>query len=169
MSAESEKEELETLIGESLEKLDSVLRHIENVRHNCEIVGRKLIEQGEIDLGKRLIANGLLHDNSKFFGVEWFHLDGDATKSKLEIAIAHHNSTNQHHPEYWLGIENMPRLYLAELVCDWSARASEFGTSIREWVVNGASERFGYKKGDKTYKAIMEFVDMLCDKPFKQK
>lgn len=158
-------------LADAIEKIDAILRHIENVRDNCTVLGKRLIEEGELELGKQLIAQGLCHDNSKFFGIEWANLDSSA-KTKLEVAILHHSSSpnNRHHPEAWDGgISEMPRLFLSEMVCDWAARASEFGTSLREWVENGASKRFGYEKGDKTYKAIMEFVDMLCDKPFKQK
>lgn len=156
-------------IQETLNKIDELLRHIENVRENCEVLGKKLIEGGEIELGKRLIVNGLKHDTSKFDGVEWLYLNDDTAKTKLELAVAQHNSTNAHHAEHWLGIENMPRIALAEMVCDWSSRAAEFGTSLREWVDEGAAKRFGYKKGDRVYRAIMEFVDLLHDKPFKQK
>jgi hypothetical protein len=162
-------EDLQGEIDSTLHKLEGVLRHLENVRDNCIILGKKLIESGEIDFGKRLIANGHTHDNSKFFGTEWEHLNDDSTKLRLEISVSHHNSTNPHHPECWGRIDDMPRLYIAEMVCDWKARSTEFGSSLREWVEEGGAKRFGYKKGDKTYRQIMEFVDMVCDKPFKQK
>ncbi len=156
-------------IAETLQRLEVVIRHIENVRDNTIVLGRKLIECGEVQFGKQLIALGHIHDNSKFHGIEFLHLNEDATKTRLEIAVTQHSSTNPHHPEYWSGINLMPRIYLAELVCDWSARASEFGTSLREWAEDGGAKRFGYKKTDRVYREIMEFVDMLCDKPFKQK
>lgn len=159
-------------IDEALERIDSILRHIENVRDNCIVLGKRLIEAGDIVLGKQLIAQGLRHDNSKFFGIEWENLDRDTAKTKLEAAVLQHNSSpqNLHHPEAWAGgIEEMPRVFIAEMVADWAARSSEFGTSLREWIEDGACKRYGYKKNDKTYRTIMEFVDMLCDKPFKQK
>ena len=71
------------------------------------IEGKRLIESGQIDLGKMLIARGLSHDNSKFFGAEWDNMspiqsiNEDKEKSKLKLAIHHHNSTNLHHPEAW--------------------------------------------------------------------
>lgn len=169
MSEEDKKEEeQEQLIDETLTKVDVILRHVENVRDNCFILGKKLIEKGETEMGKRLIANGLVHDNSKFFGAEWDFLSCRASQ-KLDIAISQHNRTNSHHPEFWGGIEAMPRIALAEMVADWAARSSEFGTSLREWVEEGALHRYGYKKNGKVYKEIMDFVDLLCDKPFKQK
>jgi hypothetical protein len=156
-------------IEDTLEKISQVVRHIENVRDNTIILGTKLVERGDIEEGLKLIALGHIHDVSKFSGIEWEHLDNDATKSKLELAVNHHSSTNPHHPEYWGGITKVPHVYLAELVCDWAARASEFGTSLRGWIEEGAAKRFGYKKGDKVYRDLMELVDLLCDKPFKQK
>lgn len=156
-------------INETLDKLEAVVAHIELVRENTLKLGKRLIEAGEIAFGIRLIANGHTHDNSKFYGAEWEHLNRDATRLKLEVTMSHHNTTNQHHPECWGGITEMPRLYIAEMVCDWAARATEFGSSVREWVDDGAAKRFGYKKGDKVHRQIMEFIDLLCDKPFKQK
>ncbi len=165
-------EEMQAQVTEALERLDGLVRHVENVKGNCLILGRKLVEQGEINLGKEVAARGCRHDNTKFFGLEWERLHKETAKTKLEAAILQHNTSpyNDHHPEAWVGgIEEMSRAAIGEMVCDWSARATEFATSLREWVDEGAAQRYGYKKGDKVYRTIMEFVDMLCDKPFKQK
>jgi hypothetical protein len=159
-------------IDESLERVESILRHIDNVRENCILLGKKLIENGEILLGRQLIVQGLKHDTTKFFGLEWEHMDRDTAKSKLDAAILQHSSSpeNRHHPEAWPdGVEEMPRLFLAEMSADWIARSGEFGTSVREWIDDGAGKRFGFKKGDRVYREIMEFVNLLCDAPFKQK
>ena len=156
--------------NEILEKLEAVIRHIENVKDNCILLGKRLIEEeGEFDLGKQLIANSYIHDNSKFYGIEWEFLGEQGGRSKLDLAVSQHNKTNPHHPEYWGNITEMPRVFLAEMACDWKARSEEFGTSIRDWIDDGAAKRFGYKKNDRVYKEIMYFVDLLCEKPFKQK
>jgi hypothetical protein len=156
------------------EKIENILRHIHNVQQNCLLLGKRLIEDhDEIDLGRMLIANGLIHDNSKFFGVEWQNLinneeteETEDDKRCLELSIYQHNRTNSHHPEYWGGIKNMPRLYVAEMVADWKARSNEFGSSLQEWIDKDASKRFGYKKKDPIYEQIMYFSNILCDKPF---
>jgi hypothetical protein len=62
----------------------------------------------------------------------------------------------------------MPDIYVAEMIADWKARSSEFGTSLREWIDNGAAARFGYTKEDKVYSVIMKFTSLLLDKPFTQ-
>lgn len=164
----------ERIKKEALEKIRAIARHIRNVEDNCLLLGEKLIDLGEIDLGHRLIANGFVHDASKFHGIEFENLtisqpsQEEGAKLKLRMAVSHHNRTNPHHPEYWMGIDNMPDLYLAEMVCDWKARSEEFGTSLRDWIDNDATKRFDFEKDGKTYKQIMRFVDLICVKPFEQ-
>lgn len=58
----------------TMEKIRAVARHIRNVEDNCFLLGEKLILGGEIDLGKQLIANGYVHDASKFTGIEFEYL-----------------------------------------------------------------------------------------------
>jgi hypothetical protein len=150
-----------------IDKIETILRHVLSVQENCILLGKRLILQGEFNTGKLLIANGLIHDNSKFYGIEYENLfPGD---DKLEIAVSQHNTTNRHHPEFWGGIDEMPRVYLAEAICDWKTRSSEFGSSLYEWIDNQVAKRFGYTKNDEVYERIMYFANLLCDKPFKQK
>lgn len=156
----------------TMEKIRAIARHIRNVEDNCLLLGEKLIEKGEIELGHKLIANGYIHDASKFHGIEWEHMvvghetSEEGAKMKLKLAVQHHNRTNPHHPEYWGDVRLMPRLYLAEMVADWKARSEEFGTSLRDWIDDQATKRFTFSKGEKVYEEIMEFVDLLCAKPF---
>lgn len=155
----------------TMEKIRFIARHIRNVEDNCLLLGERLIERGEIDLGHKLIANGYIHDASKFHGIEWEQMvpgesNADAAKMKLKLAVLHHNHTNPHHPEYWGDIRVMPRLFLAEMVADWKARSEEFGTSLRDWIDEQATKRFSFSKDEQVYKEIMEFVDLLCAKPF---
>lgn len=161
------------LQGEAtMKKIRDIAKHIRNVGDNCLILGEKLIEKGEIDLGRQLIANGFIHDSSKFHGIEFEHmapnqqLTEETAKLKLKLAVQHHNRTNSHHPECWSGIKYMPRLAVAEMVCDWKSRSEEFGTALREYIEVTATKRWEFTSEDKVYKEIYEFVDMLCAKPF---
>jgi hypothetical protein len=156
-----------------IERIEKIVRHITNVQENCLVLGKKLIEAGETHLGRQLIANGFIHDNSKFYGVEWEHLDHYAggegvDKEKLGIAVSNHNALNKHHPEAWGDIRNMPRVYIAEMCCDWAARASEFGSSVYDWVQGNAMKRYKFTRNQKVYKEIMYFMNLLLDQPFKQ-
>ena len=156
----------------SLRKVKGIVGHIRNVQDNCLALGEKLIERGEIDLGREIIARAFRHDNSKFYGIEWDNMapgveitDGGA-KLKLKLAVNHHNQTNPHHPEYWGSIHQMPRVAVGEMVADWKARSEEFGSSLRDWIVNSATKRFEFSDKDPVYTLIMSYVDLICEKPF---
>lgn len=150
--------------------LEDVLRHIELVQQNCLVLAKKLIEDGKSLLGRALIQNSLRHDASKLIGMEWkymklFHEKAKLNKTEqtsLAQAVEHHSFTNEHHPEHWGTIHNMPELYLIEMVCDWLSRANEFGTDLRQWIDEEATKRFNFKKTDPVYNIILKYVDMLC-------
>lgn len=149
------------------DKIDDIIRHINHVKDNCLLLGERLIDLGKKDMGRLLIANGFIHDNSKFYGVEWDYLNNEADDPELlKIAVSQHNRTNPHHPEYWGGIELMPGLYIAEMVCDWKARSNEFGTSLQDWICNDAAERFDYAIDSDVCRRIAYYAEILCDKPF---
>jgi len=149
-------------------RLDAVLRHIDHVQENCKLLGRRLMEIGEADFGRRLIANGLLHDNSKLSGIEWEYLH-DSEHPFFQAAMKQHVMNNPHHPEYWGEIQGMPEIYLAEAVCDWKARSSEFGNDFRDWIKKSATKKFGFSVSSKVYKSVKEFTDLLLDRPFTRK
>lgn len=151
--------------------LKSIIRHIQNVRESCLLLGERLIEAGRDELGLRLIANSYAHDQSKFYSIEWLYLRDeikDTAPDKFQAALKHHRETNPHHPEYWQGgIEAMPEVYVAEMICDWKARANEFGTDLREWIKEHICTVYKLKPRSKQYIAIKKFVDMLLDEEFK--
>ena len=157
----------------TMKKIREIAKHIRNVEDNCLLLGEKLIENGEIELGKQLIANGYVHDASKFHGIEFEFMapgmsaEEEVAKLKMKLAIHHHQLTNKHHPEAWSGgIKDMPDVYLAELVCDTKARSEEFGTDFRAWIDEVATEKYEFTKDDAVYKQIHRFVDLLCASPF---
>ena len=147
------------------QKIDKLIEHIDNVRQNCIKLGKKLIEKGEVYLGRELIANSFLHDNSKFRGIEYEYLFLKR-KKMLNIAVSHHQSQNPHHPEFWGGIQSMPPVYRAEMSCDICARAAEFGTSPREWLLSVATKKYGFAEKDDVFIEISGYLDMLLEKPF---
>lgn len=158
---------------QTMDKIRRIARHIRNVQDNCLLLGEKLILNGELDLGKQLIANGYVHDVSKFYGIEFeFMAPGtnvveEGAKVRLKLAVHQHNTTNKHHPEAWSGgIQDMPDVYLAEFCCDIKARSEEFGTSLREWIISDATKKWNFSDTDEIYKKIMKFVNLLCETPF---
>jgi hypothetical protein len=162
-------------IDSTLDKITRITRHIRNVEDNCVLLGTKLISAGQIELGKQLIANGFVHDVSKFSGIEFeFMAPGtptveDQAKLKLKLAIYNHQKTNLHHPEAWSGgIKDMADVYTAEIVCDWKSRSQEFGTNLREWITTWAMKKWNFTENDEVYKKIMTYVDLICETPFEQ-
>jgi len=150
------------------EHLENLVRHIELVRDACLLLGKRLIAMGRVDFGRILIANGFRHDASKFHGIEWdfLHRGKDTPKEELDLAISQHVRTNAHHPEFWGGFDNMPEIYVAELVCDWYARSMEFGTGLRDWINEEAIQRFDIDPNGKRYEWLTTFVDLLLQDPF---
>lgn len=149
------------------EHLDNLTRHINLVRDNCCLLGKRLISSGRKNLGRLLIANGFVHDASKFKGIEWkyLHTGPDTPRECLDLAVEQHVKTNPHHPEYWGdSISKMPDVYLAEAVCDWYARATEFGTDLRAWIKDTAIEKWSINEEDQT--RIAYFVDLLLQNSF---
>lgn len=74
------------------------------------------------------------HDESKFSEEEfepyarfWYndkdHYDYDP---EYEAAWDHHWMNNEHHPEYWNG-DDMPLLYILEMLCDWGSFSIKSG------------------------------------------
>lgn len=176
-------------IYKDLRYLGKLRRHIGNVQQSCYIIAEKLIERGDqlfsegdgknlwgdkldpVRFGVELIANSMIHDYSKFRGLEWKFLRPQedepdiASEDRMKAVIQHH-LTNPHHPEYWAGIDNMPDIHIAEMVCDWHARSIDFGSDLRQWIKDRAMERYGIKPKGKTWRKIKFFLDLLLDKPF---
>jgi hypothetical protein len=160
------------MLPEDERHLKSVIRHIQHVRDAALLLGERLIENGEDELGLRLIGNSHVHDYSKFRSIEWLYLRDEVKETapdKFDAALKHHRETNPHHPEYWQdGIKAMPAVYVAEMVCDWKARANEFGTDMKEWINEHICKRHTLSHNTKQYKVIKRFVDTLLDEGFKK-
>lgn len=145
------------------EHIANLTRHINLVREACEILSERLMAEGHKEMAVKLLARGYVHDNSKFYGIEWDYLHNgqEVPEEALSLAIKQHNTTNDHHPEYWGGIDNMPEICIYECVCDWYARSQEFGSSLRDWISDVAIKKYKIKKTSEQYKWINECLDML--------
>ena len=107
---------------EYLEYINSHKARVEEfadwLKKNC----LELFEGVDIDVFDDLIKE---HDESKFSEEEFepyaqkWHGDGIKTP-EYEAAWEHHWMNNEHHPEYWLG-EDMPYIYILEMICDWGS------------------------------------------------
>jgi hypothetical protein len=152
------------------EHLDNLIRHLNLVRDACLLLGKRLMGQGAADFARLLIARGFAHDASKFHGIEWdyLHAGPDVPEAELRLAIEQHRRTNSHHPEFWGGIDNMPEICVAEMVCDWYARAQEFGTDLRVWIEEEAVPNYDIDRKGDHYAWIRRFVDLLLRDSFRR-
>lgn len=152
-----------------IEHIDSVLTHLNLVRNNCITLGKRLIERGREKIGRELIARGLKHDVSKLENDdEWMslHAGKDVPKDKLQKAIEHHRSVNDHHFEFWKNTYDMPEICVAEMTCDIMARCQEFGEGLREWIAISVIEKYQISKESNQYNWINQFVEILLENEF---
>lgn len=145
--------------------LFSILRHIQNVQDNAFILANKLIDEGELDLARRLIQRIMAHDQSKFTPLEFKGLNG-ATEELKTIAIDHHRSVNPHHIQYHASVKDMSDLDIAEFCCDIKARSEEFGTSVMDYIKKFINEH-EISTSSNFYKRAKYFFDLILDIPFK--
>jgi hypothetical protein len=107
------------------EYLEYINAHKERVEEFSKWLQEKcpdLFENVDIDVFNDLIKE---HDESKYseeefepYAQRWF---GDKEKTpEYEDAWVHHYMNNEHHPEFWLG-EDMPYIYILEMICDWGS------------------------------------------------
>lgn len=151
-----------------IEKIDKLINHIRSVQNNCIILGKKLIEKGDLINGKMLILNSMSHDISKFSGVEWKDLHKDAEKEDLKDAIFQHQSCNPHHPEYWPSINDIPEIYCMEFVCDTLSRSQELAEDYLYWLSNIATKKYNFTTKSKFYKKCLKYYNLIIDNPFKK-
>ena len=52
------------------------------------------------------------------------------------------------------------------MVCDWYARAQEFGTGLRDWIGGQATERYQIDRDGQQHQWITKFVDILLEDQF---
>ena len=165
------KEEMEELMNPKHDKnrgerITEIIQHIQRVEANCNKLARKL-QDTDFDFALKLIKLGRIHDASKFEPFEYDNLHKGSHLFKE--ALKHHHLHNPHHPEHWKGgIHEMPKLYLAEMVCDCKARGEEFGSSTRLWFHEEATKKYKFSMKDECGQHIEHFMNLLMNPPFDQ-
>lgn len=107
------------------------------------------------------------HDESKFseeefepYAQKWF---GDGIKTpEYEEAWKHHWMNNEHHPEYWLG-EDMPYIYILEMLCDWGSFSIDKGdlSELSDFYYNKAKDDPEKNLSEKTKTIIEEIIEKI--------
>lgn len=130
-----------------------------------------LFENIDIDLFDEMIRD---HDESKFSEEEFepyarkWHLDG-IKAPEYKAAWKHHWMNNEHHPEYWLG-EDMPYIYILEMICDWGSFSIASGNmkELSEFYFNKAKDDPEKNLSDATKEIIEDIIsqiDSIIDSP----
>lgn len=130
------------------------------LKENCP----DLFKDIDIDLFDEMINE---HDNSKFseeefepYAQKWF---GDGIKTlEYEEAWKHHWTHNEHHPEFWLG-EDMPYIYILEMICDWGSFSVEKGDyqELIDFYYDKARDDEEKMLSDNTKEIIEEILDKI--------
>ena len=121
----------ENLDGYQEEYKNYVIEHKDRVQQFAEWLRGQLPEVFEgvdFEAFNEVIQE---HDESKFSEAEFeayaqkFY--GDKKDSfEFDEAWKHHWTHNEHHPEFWLG-EDMPYIYILEMICDWGSFSIKSG------------------------------------------
>ena len=107
------------------------------------------------------------HDNSKYSEEEFEpyaqHFFGDKKNNlEFEEAWKHHWMNNEHHPEFWLG-EDMPYIYILEMICDWgsfSIKKNDF-KELSDFYYNKAKDDEEKMLSDATKEIIEDILSKI--------
>lgn len=123
-----------------------------------------LFENVDIEVFNDLIAE---HDESKFseeefepYAQKWC---GDGKKTpEYEKAWEHHYMNNEHHPEYWDG-EDMPYIYILEMICDWGSFSIASGDmkELSDFYYNKAKADPEKNLSDATQEIIEDIISRI--------
>jgi hypothetical protein len=107
------------------------------------------------------------HDESKFseeefepYAQKWF---GDGKKTReYELAWEHHYMNNEHHPEYWDG-EDMPYIYILEMICDWGSFSIDKGdmNELSDFYYNKAKADPEKNLSDATQEIVEDILERI--------
>lgn len=132
--------------------------YIYNHKYNVMVAGKRFSKYlaKDLDIDQDQLLNLLKeHDRSKYQPLEfnayrrkWFPTKAEIEQMKqlkeiyikvkddFDLAWTHHYSVNPHHPEFWIrpsGVEPMPKIFIAEMLCDWAAMSMQFHSSTEGW------------------------------------
>ena len=113
------------------------------------------------------------HDDTKWSEEEFepyaqrWHGEGVKTP-EYEEAWKHHWMHNEHHPEFWLG-EDMPYIYILEMLCDWGSFSIDKGDlrELSKYYYDNAKDDKEKNLSDATKEIIEDIltkIDSVLDK-----
>ena len=124
----------------------------------------ELFDNIDIELFDELIRE---HDDSKYSEPEFeayaqrFYNNGEEG-FEFDQAWLHHWTHNEHHPEFWLG-EDMPLIYILEMICDWGSFSIKSGdmTELSKYYYSEARDDEEKNLSDNTKIIIEEILEKI--------
>lgn len=108
-----------------------------------------------------LYIHAFTHDLSKFSPLEffayadWFYGEygvkclayddifknycKNERKKRFDRAWRHHYKNNKHHWNYWVG-NDMPEIYIRQMICDWKGMSRKFGDTVQAFYMKNHNE-----------------------------
>lgn len=167
-----------TILSKRKEYTDYINEHISNVKKAFdEFINNNecLAIVDEITIGSCIIidivyANIKHHDESKFSEEEFepyrkhFYPINDKekedAKEEFDKAWKHHYLNNPHHWDGWaLNGNEMPIIYIIEMLCDWQAMSYKFDSNTLDWY---NKEKKEIKLLPKTKVTVERLLDAYC-------
>ncbi len=157
----------EDLDGYQEENKKYIEEHKERVQQFADWLKEKvpeLFDEIDIDVFDDLIKE---HDASKFseeefepYAQKWFNNSGETPE--YEEAWKHHWMNNEHHPEFWLG-EDMPLIYILEMICDWGSFSIKSGNmkELSDFYYNEAKDDEEKNLSDNTKEIIEDILAQI--------
>jgi molecular chaperone DnaK (HSP70) len=103
------------------------------------------------------------HDESKYSEEEFeayaqrFYNNGEEG-FEFKEAWKHHWTHNEHHPEFWLG-EDMPYIYILEMICDWGS----FSIEKKDFTFKELSDFYYTKAKDDEEKNLSDNTKIIIE------
>lgn len=143
-----------------------IMEHKKNVFLECKKV-------------KGMWWHGITHDLSKFLpsefipytkwfygvygckfngGMKWEFDEFVKCEKEFNKAWEHHYKNNKHHWNYWIG-QDMPEIYIKQMIIDWKAMSRKFGDTPQEFYMKN------YDKIELTHnsRCLLEFdLGLIC-------
>lgn len=146
--------------------------HKDFVRKSCKKLATYLESIGAKNHAKMLMKRAEVHDNSKISCEDELRALSmiindkeslkDATKSLSQLkqdAIKLHWKHNSHHPEYFENVEDMEKIDIMEMCCDWHARSLQYNTNLMDFVKTRQESRFHFP--EYIYNEIIYYCKIL--------
>ena len=164
----------EDLDGYQEEYKNYIIEHKANVKKFADWLVEnlpELFEDCDIDVFYDVIEE---HDDTKWSEEEFeayaqkFYGKQDINGKPLEFipgydeAWKHHWMNNEHHPEFWLG-EDMPYIYILEMLCDWGSFGMKAGNlrELSDFYYNKAKDDEEKNLSDATKEIIEEILTKI--------